>query len=221
MVMIPTPEGNYCIDQTEVTQSQYAAFLATKPATKDHSVAWCQTANQGYEPKIQDDTGQGSCLVGAVDVEKKGEWPMVCVDWCDAYAYCAWAGKRLCGSRQGAGLALKTEPSSLDGQWEYACTNGGTSTFSTGQQPDGQTCAPGGDSPVSSHQECRGAKAPFSGIYSLTGGVSEWEDSCNDEPVARDCSVRTGSPTKECTDRGEYSAANSGIPGLGFRCCAD
>lgn len=218
MVFIPTPEGNYCIDSTEVTQSQYALFLATKPQKTDHTDEWCKSHNISYEPRYQDDTG-GDCQPAAIDLKTKGDWPMVCVDWCDAHAYCAWAGKRLCGSRKGGAMSLSDDPASVQSQWTYACTNGGLSAFSTGDQASLSKCPLEGGS--ANQAECHGPQEPFAKILGMSGGVGEWEDACNDEPIARDCRVRSGYPLDPCSKLFQQSAANSSSTGNGFRCCAD
>jgi len=220
MVLIPTPEGNYCIDSTEVTQTQYADFLASKPQASEQSNAWCQKMNQSYEPKYQDDVGQGNCLPGAVDLKTKGDWPMVCVDWCDAFAYCAWAGKRLCGSRQGGGLKLTDDPSSLQSQWNYACTNGGTTKYPYGDELDNNKCASATIVSTNEQPECHGLKAPFAQVKNLVGNSDEWEDNCNDAPIARDCTIRSNAGNKPCSQIGQASASQQS-PGVGFRCCAD
>lgn len=217
MVLIKTEEGNYCIDTTEVTQSQYAAFLASKPLQSAQSEAWCQKNNPSYEPKYQDDTGQGNCQPGAVDPESKGDWPMVCVDWCDAKAYCAWAGKRLCGSRQGGALKSTEDASSLESQWNYACTNGGTTKLAYGDQPDASKCPPLKIGSVKELSGCRGVIAPFDEIVGLAGNVDEWEDACDD---VIHCAVRTNTGDKPCSQLNTASI-NDGSPGTGFRCCAD
>lgn len=72
--------GAYCMDATEVTNADYAAFLAANPPTSGQ-VAWCAW-NTSYLPPF------GWPATG------KENHPVVRVDWCDARAYCKWAGKR-------------------------------------------------------------------------------------------------------------------------------
>ena len=77
--------GGYCIDSTEVTGAQYAAWLATNPspASLPYYCSWKSTYNSG--------TGTQDYPVGSVD-------------WCDAYGFCLGVGKRLCGKIGGGAL---------------------------------------------------------------------------------------------------------------------
>lgn len=95
MVRIPMSEGrSACIDATEVTREQYAAFLADSNAHGAGSrLESCGIAPYKDEP-------DAACL--AEPVVCKGDCarhPQVCVSHCNAQAFCKWAGKRLgCGS---------------------------------------------------------------------------------------------------------------------------
>jgi eukaryotic-like serine/threonine-protein kinase len=64
----------YWIDRTEVTNSQYHAFV---DATGYRLPALCNSVDRTYD-----------------DVDK-ADHPVVCVNWDEAQAYCAWAGGRL------------------------------------------------------------------------------------------------------------------------------
>jgi formylglycine-generating enzyme len=81
LVGIPAPTGPYCIDSTEVTVEQYQKFVATQPslAGQPASCAFNTSVGEAGDP----DT-------------KTARKPML-VNWCNAWLYCAWAGKRLCG----------------------------------------------------------------------------------------------------------------------------
>ncbi len=82
----------YCIDATEVTNDEYGKFIVAKngnTAGQPTACAW----NTAYAP---------SCA----QLVKTAKSPVSCIDWCDAYAFCAWAGKRLCGRIGGGPTAL-------------------------------------------------------------------------------------------------------------------
>jgi len=75
----------YWIDNTEVTNEQYGKFLKYLKRTGDHSKCFKgEPANKDHTP------------YGWTNAKRSGpKHPVVTVDWYDAYAYAAWAGKRL------------------------------------------------------------------------------------------------------------------------------
>jgi len=79
--------GSFCIDSTEVTVAHYAAFVDAYPSLDAQPPA-C-SFNTSLAPVWPEDAG-----VPAPDM------PVRYIDWCDAYAYCLWAGA--CRSRGGA-----------------------------------------------------------------------------------------------------------------------
>ncbi len=102
MVLVPGgkftmgPPGNekivslapYYIDRCEVTNAQYAKFLAA--VHKQGDTAWRHpkqpASKKTHVPAFWDNVNLG---------RSKPDHPVVGVDWFDAYAYARWAGKRL------------------------------------------------------------------------------------------------------------------------------
>jgi sulfatase modifying factor 1 len=245
MARVGTPGGKaFCIDTTEVTQAQYAEFLAANPVPVPSSLecAW----NDEYTP------GKGTGLnPGAPECSKDNHFdpvglanlPVVCVDWCDAEAYCAWAGKHLCGQIGGGPIGpdydLDDEEAS---EWYAACSNGGQTKYPYGDGYDASKCngaqvpTSWDVAPVGLYVECRGV-APFDAIVDMSGNVEEWQNYCpgfhfEDElPI---CQIRGGAYYTGWFDFGPdhlgcardqhtWSAdpRNTHRPFTGFRCCAD
>ena len=122
--------GSSCIDATEVTNVMYGAFLAAKPsaALQPAACAW----NVDYTP---------SGGPPASDTR-----PVVGVDWCDAWLYCAWSGKRLCGHvGDGGNNPTDAFANASMSEWYGVCTNGGASAFAYGDTFDGAKCAHAGE----------------------------------------------------------------------------
>lgn len=195
----------YCIDATEVTNAAYAEFLAANvdPKTQPAKCA----ANTTFTPA-------GSTFTA-------NDLPVVNVDWCDAFAYCAWAGKRLCGKIGGG--SLDTLNARNGSQWFEACSMSGARTYPYGTSYDEDACQTDADRPVAvgSKASCTGA---LPGLFDMSGNVAEWEDACeSDGPGAR-CAVRGGSFESE--EPSESSCAAQGSQPrneqnreVGFRCC--
>jgi formylglycine-generating enzyme required for sulfatase activity len=207
----------FCIDSTEVTNAQYERFFdyaENEPSLEQpEACSW----NDSFAPN-------------ATGVNEGGEHPVRGVDWCDAYAFCAWAGKRLCGNPTG-GAAVYDSPANEDeSQWFAACSANGTKAFPYGDAYDAQTCNGGdygadgvGPEPVGSIVTCVGG---YPGIYDMAGNVWEWEDSCNGSAGEADlCRARggafgNGAEFHRC-DWDDFSPArnfNSGPTGI--RCCS-
>jgi formylglycine-generating enzyme required for sulfatase activity len=182
----------FAIDVTEVTARDYAACVAAgacKPATE---AATCN------------------------DARTKPTHPANCVDWNDAHAFCAWAGKR-----------LPTEE-----EWEYAARGGDERAYPWGDAApmtnmvnalgDGDGFA--GTSPVASYDAGR---SPF-GVWDMAGNVWEWTDSAwsddyaspreYDLKVARGGGFGSSSPALlRATARGSHRVSFRDAH-LGFRC---
>ena len=218
--MVTLPEG-YAIDSTEVTRCQYQAWLATTPSTSDQD-AWCSW-NTSFTP---------TCEWPPAD---KGTHPVVCVDWCDAYAYCKGVGKRLCG-RIGGGENSYQSYASLEDQLYNACVSGGAANaYPYGNTYESQTCngadlGIGTTVEVGSLVDCQSSVSGYAGVYDLSGNVVEWEDSCNAHYNQSDqCRVRGGSFLDSGTilwlrcdggDTAGYGERGSSIGvNAGLRCC--
>lgn len=78
----------FYIDRTEVTNAQYAKFLAA--VQQDGDAQWRHPAQpaskKDHVPLHWENKNLGKA---------RGDHPVVGVDWFDAYAYARWAGKRL------------------------------------------------------------------------------------------------------------------------------
>lgn len=230
-VTVAAPAGTYRIDATEVTVSTYAAWLATNPAPSptDSVCGW----NPSYVPLVGAPEALDSyCLDRTWEqrVAYEPHQPVSCVDWCDAAAYCRWAGKRLCGRIAGGLLTVEAAPTP-DGEWYAACSNGGERTYPYGNTFDQQACN-GRDSgnlevpvEVGVLLTCEGGQA---GLFDMSGNVSEWIDSCfpDIEPALEAC-VRAGGafyqPEPESLTCGAvlYNARHTLARSIGFRCCSD
>ncbi len=164
----------YCIDSTEVSQSQYQAFLDAitagyMPPTPPRC-DWNPTYSQPTD---------GWCVTQPND-------PVACANWCDAYAFCEWAGKHLCGVVGGGGLpAVDAAVDPSTSAWAKACTANNSHDYSYGSTYEPVCNVPERDGggldldatlPVGSESMCQGPP----GVYDLVGNASEWIDACDE-----------------------------------------
>jgi formylglycine-generating enzyme required for sulfatase activity len=152
--------------------------------------------------------------------------PVTCVDWCDALAFCVWAGKDLCSDD---GNALDVPDKS---DWNDACTQGNPSgRYGCGPACRATACngassrlghlAPAGTTPGCTVT----ANDGITRIQDLSGNASEWTAWCNPETTAGQCLTRGGGyasddATLECGST-VLLARQSTSPTVGFRCCAE
>ncbi|MBI5534985.1 MAG: SUMF1/EgtB/PvdO family nonheme iron enzyme [Deltaproteobacteria bacterium] len=239
--VVASSNVRYCVDSTEVTQAQYDEFLKHVSWAAGTEDARCG-ANGSYAPDVHliDPYEPKGCGLGCWTPDLTPNHPAVCIDWCDAVAYCKWAGKRLCGKIGGGEGALAAVNDPSTSQWHYACTNGGATVFPYGPTyVDGACNAFSPDLPdadvigsaqdVGSFPQCKGTGSPYSSIFDMSGSVEEWTDECewtktpNGEYLR--CASRGGDylalPQQvACTS---HAGSGTGMTDalIGFRCCKE
>jgi formylglycine-generating enzyme required for sulfatase activity len=211
MLLVPGPTKTVCIDKTEVTQAQYSAFLASNPSTAGQP-SGC-SGNTSFTP---------SCQYTPVNTPER---PVVCVDWCDAFAYCKTFGKRLCGQIGGGSVALASGADPTKSQWYFACSQSGARTYPYGSLFDKSACVGLDNSSYVATQNVGTLPACQGGyplLYDMSGNVSEWEDSCT---TGGACAARGGHYLSPPNELSCASAATFGLlaqdKSRGFRCRAD
>jgi formylglycine-generating enzyme required for sulfatase activity len=225
--MVLMPEG-YAIDATEVTRAAYAAWLEAKPPA-DGQPKYCEW-NTTFEPDAECMASEYVCKTDC------DQHPQVCLDWCDAHAYCKANGKRLCGKIGGGSLPWNERPKPTLGQWINACTSHGQHEYPYGDAPalgeasTGGRCNDGSlntenTTPVGSMPACQ-ASGTYAGVFDLSGNVAEWIDACETyEGFLDACSEIGGSWPggtyhAQCSSLGD-SARHRVHEAIGFRCCSE
>jgi formylglycine-generating enzyme len=247
LVLSKQPDGTcYWIDQTEVTVSQYVAFVNAVafdggPGTvrwDPACVAWKTTPSN---PTIADASDQCALSTMPESEPFRETKPIRCVDWCDARAFCQWAGKDLCS---GDDSDSTVAPQDLPDQWGGACSANGWA-YVNGTTPVYGACNVGVDAgqclaivhqfncapvDVDSFPQCTSP----SGAVDMIGNVAEWVLQCGvaleggsgDESSL--CQYRGGSFATDLVGTTCYEVAGT-VPydprgtrdrSIGFRCCA-
>lgn len=228
----------FCIDSAEVTNAAYHAFLTAAATTPPKQATRCQW-NASFAPL----TTAPACP--AFDPVGRANYPVVCVNWCDADAYCRSVGKYLCraGSLDGNDPGPVTNPLAPGGsQWVIACSNDDSKrTYPYGTEAMPGVCVDkkylattAGVQPVMSAPGCAGGVA---GLYDMSGNVSEWQDNCVEAATSADgkgdeCDAYGGAqssdyPDTACTaaavitDTAAHFTRSQIASDNGFRCCAD
>jgi sulfatase modifying factor 1 len=219
----------FCIDSTEVTNGQYAEFLAGKVTTAEQPerCGW----NQSYQPAEKATNGP-PCPT--FDPAARPDHPVVCVDWCDARAYCKWAGKRLCEAPGGGSVGDWTVANASE--WVIACSG---DQLKSHPYPYGMTAEPGRcvdqeyPSPMPSLQPAKtalGCEGGVPGLFDMSGNAGERHNDCvaktgdtkGDSDV---CPPLGGSfaakPSDSSCTAGPPFLRNQVAGDIGFRCCTD
>jgi formylglycine-generating enzyme required for sulfatase activity len=207
MVLISASAGDYCIDATEVTVAQFNAYLIASGERIDTPPVCAKALPP---PLVDSDPSRADHPAG-----KLGS--------CDAWSYCRWAGKRLCGTIGDGGSVRGIDLDKTE--WGFACTNGRlNSAFPYGPTYDPTACTTdsGASTPVGSMPRCHGTVAPFDRIFDLSGNAAEL---VNDLATIDDSVAAHGGSLKSADNSG--CAAAAGFAGyvfnfdeVGFRCCA-
>ncbi|MBX3188284.1 MAG: SUMF1/EgtB/PvdO family nonheme iron enzyme [Labilithrix sp.] len=228
MVRVGSVANNFCIDSTEVTVKQYREFTeatAGDAAGQSAECAW--------------NTTYAAALGGADDI------PIAGIDWCDAKAYCLWAGKRLCGMQVDDKFAGAVDNDNLinfqQHEWLSACTRQGQYLYPYGGAAHLPTACntaereAGGTVEVGSIPSCTGG---YPGIFDMVGNLWEWFDGpclpadagpdggdaggrAKDECVVKGGAYVTSGPQIDCRVNGRGATRDRRGQEIGIRCCAD
>jgi formylglycine-generating enzyme required for sulfatase activity len=238
---------SYAIDRYEVTNGQYREFLdwieesgdhgnchPDEPAGKDHTPRYWRE----YNPLLRDPFYASTTPFGP-ETFTADDKPVVGVDWYDAFAYAAWAGKRLPTEAEwelaARGRDGRRWPWGDDWQWGRANAGGekrGMDVSAEGYEKDGYIYP----APVGSFPQGR---SPF-GCDDMAGNVSEWVADWYDSEYYKNApDTDPRGPVDGCCERVVRGGSSQSMPSsvrcarrmhrepdfrtytLGFRCAKD
>ncbi|PKN31848.1 MAG: hypothetical protein CVU63_21800 [Deltaproteobacteria bacterium HGW-Deltaproteobacteria-20] len=238
MVLIETHDGRaYCIDERETAYAEYKQFVDAKGSDTSGQPEQC-TSNDSFVPALDNPL---DCLPEDWQIDTHPDRPVNCVDFCDAWSYCKWSGKRLCGI-VGANNGIINDldvnefdevGASAKSEWFNACSQGGTTRYPYGNEYQAGTCTDKtrvqeeGEEALNVRNtvdnECHGTGAPYNEVYDLSGGVYEWGNLCRQGS----CAIQGGYYIEK---NAEYLACDVSLGSAawgteqfatGIRCCAD
>lgn len=171
----------FAIDRHEVTNARYRKFLDAISKSRDHGACHPdEPGDKDHTPRywrdfnpLLADTGYARTAPFSARTFREDGKPVVGVDWYDAFAYAAWAGKRLPTEAEWELAARGSDgrgwPWGNEWQWGRANTGGerrGRDIPFGGQERDGYIYP----APVGSYPEGR---SPF-GLDDMAGNAAEW-----------------------------------------------
>lgn len=219
--------GTFCIDRAEATKGEYSKFLVATSNTVPTQSVLC-TGNQ-FQPRHAWPAAPTPPEQNGLAFNKS--LPVHYVDWCDAYAYCKWQGKQLCGKIGGGSLTSAEGNDVTKSAWYSACTQEATSAYPYGTDFRDDTCngtGIGATGPVVNDRGGFGFDGnQDQGVYTVAtsndqGQISAYENKhCYGGPLS-DCYQMSGnvaewedacddptSPTSACRVRGGSFKANN------------
>ncbi len=160
---------DYYIDETPVTNKQYKEFLSTDYSLKHDFCHKSEPDNKDHRPYADYDFTEmlqykedGWIPIDYFTNPKYDDYPVVLVDWWDAYAYSQWAGKELPTEleweKAARGIDGRLYPFgniSVDDCYEYC-----------------NVLESGIKNPTSTYKYEKG-KSPY-GCYDMSGNIWEW-----------------------------------------------
>lgn len=216
--------GGFCVDATEVTVEQYDAFRRSDAGTQPSFCAW----NRSYTPGETEGTPP-QCFPAFATA------PVTCVDFCDAFMFCLWAGKELCGAPSGGGAVFSEPTDRATSAWYAACAQPepreAATAYPYGDTYDPRACngVDHGTGSVTVTGGLRGCRREDAGVFDLSGNVWEWENATTPVdggagPASALARIRGGSLTDgrerlRC-DTLEAQPRDFQQYNVGFRCCA-
>jgi sulfatase modifying factor 1 len=229
------------IDPREISNADYAAWLAADPAPAvAPQIATACAWNTSYVPGDTAPNGDAAsdCTPGRYDWDTASRdtphRPVSCIDWCDAATYCLGQGKRLCGGIDGETTSIRYDAATgafvndipKSSAWYLACSAGGADAYPYGDVYDASACnGESGDSAdVATRPRCEGG---YAGAFDLSGNIEEWEDACVDSSTDSACSRRGGAfysaqiydPTWLRCDFQLVASRKAMAISIGARCC--
>ncbi len=222
MIVVADPADStrhFCIDESEVTVANYDSFAKDKTVDLSKQPGACS-----FNKTVVVDTSADGCTPPYL-LPEDAKRPVGCIDWCDAWLYCSWAGKRLCGTVGGAG-SDGSHFGDSSSQWYAACSLFGTSKYAYGDAyADGMCKFSGIPDPVMTNTQCVGG---VPGLYDMSGNVGEWTDECATAAGQFRCMARGGAVGDDGAVDGAcapaspvFVDASRHARAVGIRCCAD